>query len=236
VIDSAGTLSASTAYDAWGEPATSGGLSSQTPFGFAGGYTDGTGLTYFLYRYYDAYTGQFFTVDPISDRTGSPYLYASDDPINDVDPSGLCGQRRSNNPFPPLGGGRSVGVFSVEAISSETSILAKAFASASGKTPPYVGTLRFTLENVDGLEVRQSWPFAIPISGATPEFLFDGLEPGFYKVVGTMTQGRETWEGEDWAEVPAPRAQTKPSTTPKKKTTPSIFCGPGGCRIGVWFP
>jgi YD repeat-containing protein len=52
VVSSAGALSASTAYDAWGNPETSGGLSSYTPFGFAGGYTDPTGLVYLIHRYY----------------------------------------------------------------------------------------------------------------------------------------------------------------------------------------
>lgn len=37
-------------YDAWGSPETTGGLTSYTSFGFAGGYTDPTGLVYLINR------------------------------------------------------------------------------------------------------------------------------------------------------------------------------------------
>ncbi|MGD0056228.1 MAG: hypothetical protein ABSC34_12430, partial [Acidimicrobiales bacterium] len=43
VVSAAGALAASTSYDAWGNPETTGGLSSYTPIGFAGGYSDPTG-------------------------------------------------------------------------------------------------------------------------------------------------------------------------------------------------
>jgi hypothetical protein len=40
-------------------------------------------------RYYDPTTGQFLTIDPLVVRTGQRYAYAADDPINNVDVSGL---------------------------------------------------------------------------------------------------------------------------------------------------
>jgi RHS repeat-associated protein len=92
VVSSTGTLTASTSYDAWGSPETSGGVSANTPFGFAGGYTDPSGLVYLIGRYYDPATGQFLTVDPMVDLTRQPYAYTGDDPVNGVDPNGLdCG-------------------------------------------------------------------------------------------------------------------------------------------------
>jgi RHS repeat-associated protein len=60
VNGSSGALTESTAYDAWGNPETSGGLAAVTPFG----YTDTTGLSYLINRYYDRQTGQFLSVDP----------------------------------------------------------------------------------------------------------------------------------------------------------------------------
>jgi trimeric autotransporter adhesin len=89
VVNSSGSLNASTSYDAWGNPETSGGLSSYTPFGFAGGYTDPAGLIYLVNRYYDPQTGQFISVDPAVSLTHVPYSYANGDPTNAKDPTGL---------------------------------------------------------------------------------------------------------------------------------------------------
>lgn len=47
------------------------------------------GLTCSINRYYDPTTGQFMSVDPFADQTGSPYSYTGGDPINGVDPLGL---------------------------------------------------------------------------------------------------------------------------------------------------
>ncbi|MHB8262526.1 MAG: RHS repeat-associated core domain-containing protein, partial [Acidimicrobiales bacterium] len=66
-----------------------GGLSNITPFGYAGGYTDPTGLIYLINRYYDPSTGQFISVDPLVSLTGQPYQYVGGDPVNQVDPLGL---------------------------------------------------------------------------------------------------------------------------------------------------
>jgi RHS repeat-associated protein len=92
VISPSGSLTASTSYDAWGNPETSGGLTSYTPVGFAGGYTDPTGLVYLVNRYYGPASGQFLTVDPEVATTGAAYFYAGDNPVNASDPSGLASQ------------------------------------------------------------------------------------------------------------------------------------------------
>jgi RHS repeat-associated protein len=71
-VNNSGGLTASTSYDAWGNPETAGGLTGTTPFGFAGGYTDPTGLIYLIDRYYDPQSGQFVSVDlcvPITSST-----------------------------------------------------------------------------------------------------------------------------------------------------------------------
>jgi RHS repeat-associated protein len=88
IVNSAGSLVATTSYDAWGNPQASDGLTSYTPFGFAGGYTDPTGLIYLIDRYYDPATGQFISVDPDVSQTGEPYAYTGGDPVNEVDPTG----------------------------------------------------------------------------------------------------------------------------------------------------
>jgi RHS repeat-associated protein len=77
-----------------------GGLGS-TPFGFQGGYTDPSGLVYFINRYYDPSTAQWLSVDPAVTTTGQPYVITGADPINLTDPMGLvcdfCGQGNSRD-------------------------------------------------------------------------------------------------------------------------------------------
>jgi RHS repeat-associated protein len=88
VVSSSGALSGTTSYDAWGNPLTAGGRTDATPFGFAGGYTDPTGLVYLIHRYYDPTTGHFLSVDPELASTLEPYGYATGDPVNVTDSTG----------------------------------------------------------------------------------------------------------------------------------------------------
>ena len=88
VVDSGGALIGTASYDAWGNPETAGGLASITPFGYAGGYTDPTGLIYLLARYYDPQTGQFISVDSLLGQSNEPYSYANNDPVINTDPTG----------------------------------------------------------------------------------------------------------------------------------------------------
>ena len=49
-----------------------------------------------VHRYYDPTTSQFLSVDPLADETGSPYAFASGDPVNGGDPSGEATQECSS--------------------------------------------------------------------------------------------------------------------------------------------
>src|ERR1700676_190892 len=42
-----------------------------------------------VHRYYDPGTGQFLSVDPLANITGTPYAYTGGDPVNGSDPAGL---------------------------------------------------------------------------------------------------------------------------------------------------
>ena len=76
-------------YMAW-RPGEDDGQPARTPLLFTGQYTDPeSSLQYLRARYYDPGTGQFLTRDPRNVITRTPYLYASGDPINRTDPSGL---------------------------------------------------------------------------------------------------------------------------------------------------
>jgi RHS repeat-associated protein len=86
-VDSGGNLTGTSTYDAWGNLQGADGT-AVTPFGYAGGYTDTTGLIYLINRYYDPATGQFISVDPLLAQTQQPYIYADSDPVNATAPSG----------------------------------------------------------------------------------------------------------------------------------------------------
>jgi RHS repeat-associated protein len=88
VVNAAGTLAGTASYDAWGNPSAPGGLTASTPFGYASGYTDPTGLIYLINRYYDPATGQFTSVDPLLSQTQAPYAYADGNPVTNNDPTG----------------------------------------------------------------------------------------------------------------------------------------------------
>ncbi len=61
-----------------------------TPFGYAGGYTDPTGLSYLINRYYDSATGQFVSVDPDVQETNQAYSYVNGNPVDRLDSMGLA--------------------------------------------------------------------------------------------------------------------------------------------------
>jgi RHS repeat-associated protein len=90
ITDSAGTVVGTTEYDPYGRITARTG-SGKSAIGYTGGWTDlDTGLVYLRTRDYDPTTGQFLTVDPVVDITGQPYAYVGNNPLQDIDPAGLC--------------------------------------------------------------------------------------------------------------------------------------------------
>jgi RHS repeat-associated protein len=91
VVDTAtGLVVWNNAYDEFGKPAIAD--AGVIPFGFAGGLYDAdTKLVHFGAREYDPETGRWTSKDPIGFGGGSAnvYGYASGDPVNFIDPSGL---------------------------------------------------------------------------------------------------------------------------------------------------
>jgi RHS repeat-associated protein len=89
LTDGSGAVVQTYRYDPYGNLAASSG-STSNPFRFAGQYLDTeSGLYYLRARYYDPATAQFVSVDPVVGRTGQPYVYVADSPLNGVDPGGL---------------------------------------------------------------------------------------------------------------------------------------------------
>ena len=91
VTNAAGDVVCDADYDTYGQPVavTTDPCGQATRFGYAGQYTDPTGLIYLRARYYDPASGQFLTVDPLVDTTRNPYGYTGGNPLQFVDPLGL---------------------------------------------------------------------------------------------------------------------------------------------------
>jgi RHS repeat-associated protein len=95
ITGSTGKTEATFTYGPYGELTGSTGTAT-TPLGYDGQYTNSdTGLIYLRAREYDPKTAQFLTVDPLVGTTRAPYNYASDNPVDSGDPTGLC----NANPF-----------------------------------------------------------------------------------------------------------------------------------------
>ena len=97
MTDSSGNLVNTYQYDPYGNLTSSTGTVSN-PWRYAGGYYDsGTGLYKFGIRYYDPTTGRWTQRDPVGGSLqettkANPFVYADNDPVNQVDPSGKMSQ------------------------------------------------------------------------------------------------------------------------------------------------
>ena len=87
LIDAAGTPQNTYSYDPYGNNRTK-TEPIPNPYQYIGAPLDTTGLYHLQNRYYDPTLGRFTQPDPSGQET-TTYLYASGDPVNLVDPTGL---------------------------------------------------------------------------------------------------------------------------------------------------
>jgi RHS repeat-associated protein len=90
-------------FDPYGNTTTHTG-STANPWGYAGGYTDSTGLIKFGTRYYDSSLGRWTQQDPVGGSIANSnaldrYNYVACNPINAVDHTGTYCQSTSNHAF-----------------------------------------------------------------------------------------------------------------------------------------
>lgn len=102
LVDTSATVQDTYSYDPYGNVTPGGGNSVANPWQYTGGYYDSaTKLVKLGQRYYDPSLGRFTQLDP----KGGGYAYASDNPVNFTDPSGLddCSDQNSSCNAPPPG-------------------------------------------------------------------------------------------------------------------------------------
>jgi len=92
LTDPNAAITDSYAYDAWGNDESSTG-STPNRYRFNGQQQDATGNYYLRARYYNSGVGRFLNHDPLMGNADTPitqhrYLYAGNDPVNHIDPSG----------------------------------------------------------------------------------------------------------------------------------------------------
>jgi RHS repeat-associated protein len=85
-VDQSGKLVSSFSYEPFGKAKTT----STYPFQFTGRVPVNSGLYYYRARYYCPAVGRFISEDPLAQAGGTLlYKYASNNPVNRTDPSGL---------------------------------------------------------------------------------------------------------------------------------------------------
>jgi RHS repeat-associated protein len=92
ILDAAAQVQARYSYDPYGRATQLAGT-MESPFGFAGyPFHSPSGLSLTLHRAYDSRTGRWLSRDPLGTMGGmNLYAYANNNPLNTVDPLGLCG-------------------------------------------------------------------------------------------------------------------------------------------------
>jgi RHS repeat-associated protein len=88
ITDSTGAVKKTYQYDVFGAIRVQTGT-QPNEFTFTGEQVDSSGLEYLRARYYDGATGRFLTQDPLPLLHRYPYV--GNNPLNMVDPLGLCG-------------------------------------------------------------------------------------------------------------------------------------------------
>ena len=90
--DASGNLTSSLDYDSFGTVSSGSG---STRYNYTGRELDSEiGLIYYRVRWYDPQQGRFISEDPIGFAGGANfYSYVGNDPINALDPFGLCAQK-----------------------------------------------------------------------------------------------------------------------------------------------
>jgi RHS repeat-associated protein len=183
---SSGANEGATTFDAYGNVIEHSGT-AVTPLGYDGQYTSAdTGLIYLRSRTYDPATAQFLSTDPIVAITRAPYGYASQNPVNVDDPSGLDG-------FLDLGIGPDVSAPSVELPSLEqigTRFVGFVDGVTSSVDPVGYGTadVRNALGLNGGLETCSS-----EYKTANTVGDIDGYAVGALTVVGSLKTAVERW-------------------------------------------
>jgi RHS repeat-associated protein len=165
LTNNTGAVVGTASYNPYGQTTSTSGTT--TPLGYDGQYTDPeTGLIYLRARYYDPTTGQFITRDAATPITTEPYLYASNNPLDQTDPTGLSFLSFAEEAAPIVIGVVATGVCVAQAELCVAAALGDAIAN-SAATGVELGTGRIQLATAVKNEVWTLASDGVAAIGAT---------------------------------------------------------------------
>jgi RHS repeat-associated protein len=142
LVGSGQSIATSYTYQPFGGT-TATGASNGNSYQFTGRENDDTGLYYYRARYYSPTLQRFIAQDPIGFRGGDAnlYGYTGEDPVNEIDPLGLC-WLQGNASF-VLGGGVTIGYYNGQffvEVEGDVGIGGGATLSPTGQIPGFSPT------------------------------------------------------------------------------------------------
>ena len=151
VTDTSGNVVATYKFNPYGDTNSYSG-SFNTEYQFTGkSFDSGVGLSYYGARWYDPETGRFITQDPAKQGLNY-YVYANDNPLRYIDPTGLCDCNADDGPETSGYTGSRSGMGDNSGDNSNDPFGFGLSNEAPMTFPAYMGTLSITISLNQGID------------------------------------------------------------------------------------